>query len=159
MSEPVTRNHSKHPACDLCGEPLETAATAQNPSAMIIANSLARCSSCLVLFVIGDDLRPSEDLSVDEAAFNAAMDADPEVREWALRTVEAARIRAVTDIKAECVTTREWLAVRGAPSLEDDIAALDTYVAAFDERGRNSAIPAIRHRAIDILFQMRRQMH
>jgi hypothetical protein len=77
--------------CDLCDGPLETAATAQNPSATIRANSLVRCPSCLILFVIGADLQPSEDLTFDDTAFNAAMNADPEIRKWAIGTIEAAR--------------------------------------------------------------------
>jgi hypothetical protein len=41
----------------------------------------------MVLFVMGPDLRPSEDLSDDEAAFGAAMNANPEVKEWATITL------------------------------------------------------------------------
>jgi hypothetical protein len=37
----------------------------------------------MVLFVVGANMRPSPDLSDDEAAFDAAMNADPEVKEWA----------------------------------------------------------------------------
>ena len=53
MRKPITQRRTKPPTCKWCDEPLETAATAQNPSATIRANSLARCPSCMVLFVIG----------------------------------------------------------------------------------------------------------
>src|ERR1700730_14013180 len=99
MRKPITRRRSKPPTCELCGAPLETAATAQNPSATIRANSLARCPSCMVLFVIGADLRPSPDLSDDEAAFDAAMNANQEVKEWAVKTLELSRIRMATEFK------------------------------------------------------------
>ena len=157
MRKPITRKRSKPPTCQLCGEPLETAATAQNPSATIRANSLTRCPSCMVLCVIGADLRPLPDLSDDEAAFDAAMNANSEVKEWAMKTLETARIRAVAEIKAECVVAREWLVARGNPGLVDDLATLDAYVAGFDEKGITSATSAIRGRASSILAQMRRQ--
>jgi hypothetical protein len=83
MRHSINRKLPQPPKCDRCKEPLETPATAQNPSATIMAYSLARCPSCLVLFVIGTNLQPSPDLSADETTFNAAMNADPEVREWA----------------------------------------------------------------------------
>jgi hypothetical protein len=111
----------------------------------------------MVLFVIGADLRTSHDLSNDEAAFNAAMNASPEIKEWATKTLEAARIRAVAEIKAECVVAGERLIVRGDPDLVDDLATLDAYVAGFDEKGITSATPAIRLRASSILAQTRRQ--
>jgi hypothetical protein len=107
----------------------------------------------MVLFVIGADLRPSPDLSHDEAAFDAAMNANPEVKRWALKTLETARIRAVTEIKAECVVVREMLVARGDPDLADDLATLDTYAAGFDEKGVTSAPSAIRRRAASILVQ------
>jgi hypothetical protein len=157
MRKPMTRKRSKPPTCPLCREPLETVATAQNPSATIGANSLARCPSCMVLFVIGADLRPSPDLSDDAAAFDAAMNADPEVKEWAMKTLETARIRAVAGIRAECIVAREWLIARGGPDLVDDLATLDAYAAGFDEKGFTSATSAIRLRASSILAQMRRQ--
>jgi hypothetical protein len=157
MGKPITQRCAKPPTCQLCGEPLETAATAQNPSATIRANSLAHCSSCMVLFVIGVDLRPSPDLSDDEAAFDSAMNADSEVKEWAIKPLETARIRAVAEIKAECVVAREWLIARGDPDLVNDLAALDAYAAGFDEKGITSATSAIRHRASSILGQMRCQ--
>jgi hypothetical protein len=147
----------KRPTCQLCGEPLETAATAQHPWARIRANSRARRPSCMVLFVIGADLRPSPDLSDDEAAFDAAMNANPEVKEWAMKTVKTARIRVVAEIKAECVVAREWLMARGDPDVVDDLATLDAYVAGFDEKGITSATSALRLRASSILAQMRRQ--
>ena len=81
MRKSITRRCTKPPTCQLCGDLLETAATAQNPSATIRANSLTRCPSCVVLFVVGANMRPSPDLSDDEAAFDAAMNADPEVKE------------------------------------------------------------------------------
>ena len=77
MRKPITWRRTKPLTCKWCDEPLETAATAQNPSAAIRANSLARCPSCMVLYVIGADLRPSPDLSDDDAAFDAAMNANP----------------------------------------------------------------------------------
>jgi hypothetical protein len=157
MRKPITRRHTKPPMCELCYEPLETAATAQNPSATITANSLARCSSCMVLFVIGADLQTSHDLSHDETAFNAAMNASPEIKEWATKTLETARIRAVAEIKAECAVARERLIVRGDPDLVDDLATLDAYVAGLGDNGITSATPAIRYRASSILAQMRRQ--
>lgn len=157
MRKPITRRRTKPPTCLLCDEPLETAAMARNPSATIRANSLARCPSCMVLFVIGADLRPSPDLSDDEVAFDAAMNANPVVKEWAMKTLETARIRAVAEIKAECVVAREWLIARGDPDLVDDLATLDAYAAGFDEKGITSATSAIRLRASGILAQMRRQ--
>jgi hypothetical protein len=111
----------------------------------------------MVLSVIGADLRPSPDLSDDEAALDAAMNANPEVKEWVMKTLETARIRAVAEIKAECVVAREWLVARGNPGLVDDLATLDAYVAGFDEKGITSATSAIRLRASSILAQMRRQ--
>ena len=99
MRKPITRRRTKVPTCQLCGEPLETAATAQNPSATVTASSLARCPSCMVLFVIGPDGRSiSPNLSDDETAFNAAMNANPEeVKEWAIKTLETVRIRGCRD--------------------------------------------------------------
>jgi hypothetical protein len=157
MRTSITRRRTKPPLCELCYEPLETAATTQNPSATITANSLARCPSCMVLCVIGADLRRSEDLSFDEAAFNAAMNASPEIKEWATKTLETARIRAVAEIKAECVVARERLITRGDPDLVEDLATLDAYVASFNEKGITSAPDSIRFRASRILSQMRRQ--
>jgi len=157
MRKPITQRRTKPLTCKWCDEPLETAATAQNPSAAIRANSLARCPSCMVLYVIGADLRPSPDLSDDEAAFDAAMNANPEVKEWVIKTLEAARIRAVAEIKAECAVAREWLIARGDPDLVGDLAALDAYAAGFDEKGITSATSSIRHRASSILAQMRCQ--
>jgi len=158
MRKPITRRSTKPSTCLLCGEPLETAATTQNPSATITANSLARCPSCLLLFVIGADLRPAPPaLSDDGAAFDAAMNANPEVKEWAIKTRETARIRDVAEIKAECVAAREWLIARGDPDLGDDLATLDAYVAGFDKKGIISASRAVRSRASSILAQMRRQ--
>ncbi len=157
MRKPLTRTRTKPLTCQLCDELLETAATAQNPSAAIRVNSLARCPSCMVLFVIGADLRPSPDLSDDEAAFDSVMNADLEVKEWAVKTLETARIRAVAEVKAECVVAREWLIARGNPGLVDDLATLDVYAAGFDEKGITSAASAIRHRASSILAQMRCQ--
>jgi hypothetical protein len=156
MREPTTRKRTKSPLCELCHEPLETATTAQNPSATITANSLARCSACMVLFVIGADLWTSHDLSNDEAAFNAAMNASPEIQEWAKKTLETARIRAVAEIKAECVVARERLIARGDPDLVEDLATLDAYVVGFNEKGITSAPDAIRFRASSILSQTRR---
>jgi hypothetical protein len=156
MRKPITRRRAKSPLCELCYEPLETVATGQNLSATITANSLARCSSCMVLFVIGADLQTSHDLSNDEAAFNAAMNASPEIKEWAMKTLETARIRAVAEIKAECVVARERLIARGDPDLMDDLATLDAYVAGFNEKGVTSAPDSIRFRASSILSQMRR---
>jgi hypothetical protein len=138
----------------VCGEALETAATAQNPSAMIRANNLARCPSCMILSVIGDDLQPSPDLSCDEAAFNAAMNANPEITEWALKTLETARIRNATGIKVECVAAREWLKALGGPDLVDDLATLVAYASSFDEKGFTNATHAVRLRASSILHQM-----
>jgi hypothetical protein len=97
----------------------------------------------MVLFVIAADLRPSPDLSDDEAAFDAAMNANPEVKEWAMKTLETARIRPVAEIKAECVVAREWLIARGDPDFVDDLATLEAYAAGFDEKGITSA--AARH--------------
>jgi hypothetical protein len=107
---------------------------------MIRANNFARCPCCMVLSVIGDDLQPSPDLSCDEAAFNAAMNANPEITEWALRTLETARIRNATGIKAECVAAREWLKALGGPDLVFDLATLDAHTSSFDEKGSYSAI-------------------
>jgi len=157
MRKPTTRRRTKPPLCELCYEPLETAATAQNPSATITANSFARCPSCLVLFWIGADLRPSEDVLESEATFDAAMNASPEIKKWVTQTLETARIRAVAEIKAECVVARERLIARGDPDLIDDLATLNAYVAGFGENGITSATPAIRYRASSILVQIRRQ--
>jgi hypothetical protein len=74
--------------------------------------------------VIGGDMQPSDDLSFDEAAFNAAMNSSTEVKEWALKTLEAGRIRAANETKAECVATREWLVTRGDHNVADDLAIL-----------------------------------
>ena len=165
MRQPTARKHAKPPTCepptcepptcDTCGGPLETAATVRNPSATIRPNSLARCPACLRLFVIGTDLRP--DLSCDEAAFNDAMNANPEVREWARRTTETARIRAVAEIKAECVVARQWLTEQAGPDLADDLATLDAYAAGYDAKGFTSAPRDIRLRASAILAQILRQ--
>ena len=158
MRKSITRTRSKPSSCELCGTPLETAATAQNPSATITANSLARCPSCMVLFVIGADRRPiPPHFSDDEDAFDAAMNANPQVKEWAINTLGTAGIRAVAEIKAECVVARERLIVRGDPDLVDDLATLEAYVAGFNEKGITSATPAVRFRASSILAQMRRQ--
>ena len=83
MRRSFTRQVSQTADLPLCGDLLGTAATAQNPSVTIRANSLTRCPSCMVLFVVRANMRPSPDLSDDEAAFDAAMNADPEVKEWA----------------------------------------------------------------------------
>ena len=147
----ITRKRSTPPKCESCGSPLETAATTQNPSATIMANSLARCPSCLVLFMIGGDLLPSPDLSEDEDAFNAAMNANPEIKEWATNTLEASRIRSVNGIKADCAVAREWLIACGGPDLADDLATLDAYAAGFGEKGFTTAPDAIRRRASKIL--------
>ena len=128
MRQSTARKHTKPPTrepltCEMCAAPLETAITVRNPLATITPNSLARCPACLLRFVIGADLQP--DLSCDEAAFNDAMDANPEVREWARKTIETARIRAVAEIKAECVVARQWLTERAGPELADELAILD----------------------------------
>lgn len=157
MRKPVTRRSTKHSTCQLCGGPLETAATTQNPSATIRANSLARCPSCLVLCVIGADLQPSSNLSDDEASFEAALNANTEVKEGALKTLETARIRTAAEIKTECIVAREWLIARGDPDLSGDLASLDAYAAGFDERGFTRATSAIRLRATGILARMDRQ--
>jgi hypothetical protein len=157
MRRSFTRRYTKPPTCPLCGDLLGTAATAQNPSVTIRANSLTRCPSCMVLFVVRANMRPSSDLSDDEAAFDAAMNADPEVKEWAVKTLETARICRVSEIKAECVVAREWLVERGAPDLVEDLATLDAYVAGFDEMVITSAPAATRLRAVGILDQMHRQ--
>ena len=91
----ITRKRSTPPKCKSCGSPLETAATTQNPSATIMPLQYARCPSCLVLFIIGGDLLPSPDLSDDEGAFNAAVNANPEIKQWATNTLEASHIRSV----------------------------------------------------------------
>jgi hypothetical protein len=111
----------------------------------------------MVLFVIGADLQTSHDLSNDEAAFNAATNANPAIKEWATKTLETARIRVVAEIKAECVVARDRLIARGDPDLIDDLATLDAYVVGFGGNGITSATPAIRYRASSILAQMRRQ--
>lgn len=159
MRQPITGKYTRPPICQTCLVPLETAATAQNPSATITANSLARCPSCLVLYVVGADLRPSPDSSDDEAAFNAAMNANPEIEEWVERTLEMARIRTAAEIKAKCVAAREWLIARGGPDLANDVATLDAYAAGYDEKGYTGAPYAIRFRASGILAKMRRQRH
>lgn len=74
-----------------------------------------------------------------------------------MKTLDTARIRRVSEIKAECVVAREWLVERGAPDLVEDLAMLDAYVAGFDEMGITSAPAATRLRAVSILDQMRRQ--
>jgi hypothetical protein len=150
----ITRKRGTPPMCESCGNPLETAATTQNPSATIMPYSLARCPSCLVLFMIGGDLLPSPDLSEDEGAFNAAMNANPEIKQWAASTLEASRIRSVNEIKAEWVVAREWLTARGGPDLADDLATLDAYAAGFGEKGFTTAPDAIRRRASKILTDM-----
>jgi len=158
MRKPTTRRRAKPPTCQLCGELLETAATAQNPLATITAKCLARCPSCMILFVIDADRRSiSPEFSEDEDEFDTAMNANPEVKEWAMKTLETSRIRAVAEIKAECVVARERLIARGDPDLVDDLATLDAYAAGFDEKGITSATPAVRRRASSILAQMRRQ--
>jgi hypothetical protein len=90
-------------------------------------------------------------------AFDAAMNADPEVRAWALKTLESARIRRATEFKAECAAAREWLIERSYPDVEDDLAVLDAYVAGFDATGRTSASADIRFKASGILAEMPRQ--
>jgi hypothetical protein len=154
MRQSITRKRSKLPTCEQCGGPLETAATAHNPSATIAANSLARCPSCLILFVIGADLQPSPDLSCDEAAFTAAMNADPKIKKWAEKTLETFRIRQAAEIKAECVAARAWLIGLGGSNLKDDLAALDAYVAGFDEKGFTRVPDAVRRRASNLLHQL-----
>jgi hypothetical protein len=152
MRKPITPRRTKPPACQLCGDPLETAATVQNSSATIRPNGLARCSSCLILYTIDADLRPSP--VFDDAPI---MNADPETKKWAMKTLEAVRIRAAAEIKAECVAAREWLIARGDPGLVDDLATLDAYAAGFDEKGITSATSAVRRRASGILAQLRHQ--
>jgi hypothetical protein len=141
--------------CEFCFGPLETAATPQNPSATITASSLARCASCMNLFMISADLRAHE--PDDDAEFNEAMNASPEIKEWAIQTLETARIRAVAEIKAECVVARDRLIARGDPDLIDDLATLDAYAGGFNEKGISSATCAIRFRASSILARVRRE--
>lgn len=105
--------------------------------------------------MIGTDLRA--DLSCDEAAFNDALNANPEVREWARRTTETARIRAVAEIRAESVVRREWLTERAGPDVADDVATLNAYAAGYDAKGFTSALGDIRLRASATLAQMLRQ--
>jgi hypothetical protein len=157
MRRSITPKPSNLPVCEDCGVSLETAATAQNSSATIRENSLARCPSCLVLVWVGADLRPSPEYLDDEAAFDAAINANPEIKEWAMKTLETSRIRAATEIKAECVVAREWLIARGSPGLLDDLAALDEWAASFDEKGFTCAPFAIRFIGSGILTQMRSQ--
>jgi hypothetical protein len=157
MRKPMTRKRSKPPTCDRCGVPLETAVTAQNPSAAITANSLARCPTCMVLFVIGNDLLPVPDSRLDEDSFDAAMNANAEIKEWTLRTLETLRIRAAVEVKAECAVAREWLIAHSGPELVDDLAALDTYTNSFDERGFTHSSHVIRRHACSILGQMERR--
>jgi hypothetical protein len=74
MRQSITRKRSKTPMCDQCGGPLETAATARNPSAEIRANSIASCPSCMCLFLVDADLRPLSAFEIaDEAEWNAAL--------------------------------------------------------------------------------------
>jgi hypothetical protein len=155
MRKSVTRRLTKSPMCEYCFGPLETAATPQNPSATITAKSLARCASCINLFMIGADLRAH--VLDDEAELNEAMNASPDIKEWAILTLETARIRAVAEIKAECVVARDRLIARGDPDLIDDLATLDAYVAGFSEKGITSATCAIRFRASSILARVRRE--
>ena len=150
--------HHHAVTCDMCGERLETLATAQNPSAAITPNSLARCPSCMILIVIGPDLQSQPpSVSEDKVAFAAAMNASPEVREWAIKTLETKRLRMVAEVKAECVAARAWLIARADPDLADDLATLDAYGAGFDAKGYTRAPVSIRRRAASILSQMRRQ--
>jgi hypothetical protein len=68
--------------------------------------------------------------------------------------LEAARIRAVAEIKAECAVAREWLIARGDPDVVGDLAAQDAYAAGFDEKGITGATSTIRHRAFRILVRV-----
>lgn len=154
MRQSITPKPANPPVCDHCGESLETAATAQNPSATVKANNLARCPSCLILFVIGSDLQPLSLLSDSGAAFEAAMNADPDIKEWAEKTLETLRIRRAAEIKAECVVARAWLIGLGGSDLANDLAALDAYVAGFDKNGFTNVTDAVRRRASGILHQM-----
>jgi uncharacterized protein with PIN domain len=81
MRQSIIPKLSNPPVCEHCSESLETAATAQNPSATIRENSLARCPSCPVLVWVGADLRPSPEHLDDEAAFDAAINANPVIKE------------------------------------------------------------------------------
>jgi hypothetical protein len=153
----MSRKRSTPPLCDRCGVPLETAATAQNPSAAITANSLARCPTCLVLFVVGVDLQPVPDSRLDPDSFDAAMNANAEIKAWTLQTLETLRIRTAADIKAQCVLARERLIARSGPKLVDDLAALDTYADSFDAKGFTHSSHVIRRRACSILGQMERR--
>ncbi len=157
MSDPTIQNGSEKPTCEWCGAPLETAVTVDNPLAKIQANSLARCPSCLLLIVIGADLRPYPDLP-DEAAFDAAWNANPEISEWARKTQEIARVRSAAETRAKCRIAREWLVARGGPDLVGDLAALAAHAAGFDEQGFTRASIDVRHRAAHILSQLSRQM-
>jgi hypothetical protein len=157
MKQPIIRIRSKTPACNLCGEQLETAITAQNPRPVIRENSLARCPSCLILVWIGADLQSSPGQLGDEAWFDAAIRASPEFKEWALGTPETVRLRAATEIKADCAAAREWLIERNSADLLDDLATLDTWAASFDEKGFTSASSAVRTIGSGILVQMRSQ--
>jgi hypothetical protein len=111
----------------------------------------------MVLFVIGVDLQPSPDLSCDMAAFDTAMNANSEIEEWAMKTLEIGRIRRVAEIKADCVVARELLIACSSPDLIDDLATLDAYAAGFIETGITSAPHDIRLRASSILARMDRQ--
>jgi hypothetical protein len=64
------------------------------------------------------------------------------------------RSRRAAEIKPECVAARAWLIGLGGSDLADDLAALDAYVACFDEKGFTSVTDAVRRRASNILHLM-----
>jgi hypothetical protein len=111
----------------------------------------------MFFFVIGDDLLPVSERMLDEKMFDAAMNANPEIREWALKNLEILRVRAAVEIKSKCAVAREWLIAHSGPDLVDDLAALDTYASSFDEKGYSMSAHVILRRACSILGQMERQ--
>ena len=130
------------------------------PYGRMIATVLAgtaefeRCPTCMVLFVIGADLQPQPDHMLDEALFNAAINANQEIKEWTLQTLEILRVRGAAERKAECAVAREWLIACGGSNLVDDLATLDAYSSSFDEKGFTNATHTVRLRASSILHQM-----
>jgi hypothetical protein len=154
MGHSIVRKRSKPPTCDLCSETLETAATAQNPSAKLQPYTLARCPKCLILCILDETLRPCGDEVIDEDTFDAAMNSSSEMRTWVEQTATTLRLRNAAERIAECANAREWVVKQGGPHVAGDLATLDAYAASFDEKGFTNSAHDLRRRAIDILHEM-----
>jgi hypothetical protein len=157
MGHSSVRTRSKPPTCDLCSETLETAATAQNPSAKLQPYTLARCPKCLILCILDETLRPCRNEVLDEDTFNVAMNSSPEMRTWVEQTLATHRLRNAAERIAECSIAREWVVTRGGSHVAGDLATLGRYARSFDPKtGYNTAPVAMRHRAAWLLDQSRR---